>query len=119
MPISSLIPAIISSIVESVADQPAPPPAAAAQQQGPAVGIVRTLPAESRHGTLSSAAIGSIVIDGKTLPLSPGAQIRNQANLIVMPTMVQQAVPVRYLVDPLGYVTRIWILTPAELAASL
>ncbi|HEX8989303.1 MAG TPA: hypothetical protein VF816_15200 [Rhodocyclaceae bacterium] len=119
MPVTSLIPAIISSIIESASDQAAVPPAAAARPQGPVVGLVRTLPADSLRGTMSAAAIGSVQIDGKTLPMSPAAQIRNEANLIVMPTAVQQAVKVRYTVDSLGYVTRIWILTPAELAASL
>ena len=117
MPLPPLIPAIIGSIIESVVDAP-PPAAAAAQQQGPAVGLVRTLPAESLSGTMTSAAIGAVQIDGRELPLSPAAQIRNEMNMIVMPTAIQQAMPVRYVVDGLGYVYRIWILTPAELAVS-
>ncbi|MGE5467476.1 MAG: hypothetical protein ACM3Y9_08640 [Ignavibacteria bacterium] len=117
MPIP-LIPAIVSSIIEGAADQAPPPAAAAAQQQGPAVGQVRALPADSRRGQMDSVILGSVQIDGKTLPLSPGAQIRNESNLIVLPTTIQQPRPVRYTVDALGYVSRIWILTPAELAAS-
>jgi hypothetical protein len=117
MPIP-LIPALISNIIGNAAEEAATAPPPAAQQQGPVVGALRTLPADSLTGTLSAAAIGSVQIDGKTWPLSPAAQIRNESNMIVLPNAIQQAVPVRYLVDTLGYVSRIWILTPAELAAS-
>jgi hypothetical protein len=113
-----LIPAIIGNMINDAADQAMLSSPAAPQQQGPAVGTLRTLPADSLRGQMTAAAIGSVQIDGKTLPLSPAAQIRNESNLIVLPTAIQQAVPVRYVVDGLGYVSRIWILTPAELAAS-
>lgn len=117
MPIP-LIPALIGNAINNAADEAMSAPQRPAQQQGPAVGVLRTLPADALLGTMSAAAVGSVQIDGKALPLSPAAQIRNEANLIVLPTSIQQAVPVRYLVDTLGYVSRIWILTPAELAAS-
>ncbi|HET7798044.1 MAG TPA: hypothetical protein VFK72_09185 [Nevskia sp.] len=117
MPIP-LLPSIIGSIIEGVVDQAPAPPAADVAQQQAIVGQVRTLPAGSLGGILNAAVIGSVQIDGKTLPLAPGAQIRNPANMIVLPTMIQQDVPVRYLVDGMGYVSRIWILSPAELAAS-
>lgn len=120
MPIP-LLTSIIGSIIESAVDQaaqaPAPPAADVAQQQA-IVGQVRTLPAGSLNGTMSSAAIGSVQIDGKILPLAPGAQIRSPSNMIVLPTTIQQDMPVRYLVDGMGYVFRIWILSPAELAVS-
>lgn len=115
MPLPPLIPAIISSVIESVANQaslpPAPPP-------GPAVGQVRALPAESKLGQMAPPWLGAVQIDGQVLPLSPAAQIRNQLNMIVVPSAVQQTVPVRYLIDASGAVWRVWILTPAELAAA-
>ncbi len=117
MPIP-LLPALLGNAINNAIDDAVSTPQRAPQQQGPVVGVLRTLPANSLRGTMSAAAIGSVQIDGKALPLSPAAQIRNEANMIVLPTSVQQAVPVRYLVDTLGYVSRIWILTPAELAAS-
>lgn len=115
MPVSSLIPAIIGSIIESAADGASAPPV---QPAGPAIGQVRTLPAESRLGQLAAAAIGTVQIDGQILTLAPGAQIRNESNMIVMPNAIEQPVLVRYVVDAMGFVSRIWILTPAELAAS-
>ncbi len=116
MPIP-LIPALIGDAINNALDEgmSAQPPAA---QQTVPVGLLRTLPPDSLRGQLSAAAIGNVQIDGKTLPLSPAGQIRNEANMIVLPTSITQTVPVRYIVDQLGYVTRVWILTPAELAAS-
>lgn len=111
-----LIPAIVGSIIESAVDQAATPQPV--QPPGPVVGVVRTLPADSLRGNMSAAAIGAVEIDGKMLPLSPAAQIRNEANMIVVPTTIQQTVAVRYIKDEMGNVLRIWILTPAELAAS-
>ena len=96
MPVTSLIPAIISSIIQGAADQGTL--VAPAQSSGPVVGLARTLPAESQCGVMGWSAVGSVQINGQVLPLSPAAQIRNQANLIVMPASVQQPVPVRYLV---------------------
>jgi hypothetical protein len=116
MPVPSLIPAIISSIIESAADQATLP--APVQSSGPLVGQLRTLPAESLPGIMAWSALGTVQINGQVLPLSPAAQIRSEMNMIVMPGSTQQPVPVRYLVDAMGYVSRVWILTPAELAAS-
>jgi hypothetical protein len=116
MPLPSLIPAIVSSIINSAADQitaaPVPPP-------GPAVGLLRTLPADSRVGMMAPpTTAGTVQIDGNIMALSPAAQIRSQMNLIVPPYSIQQPVVVRYLTDFTGAVWRVWILTPAELAAS-
>ncbi|MDD5250039.1 MAG: hypothetical protein PHY45_13710 [Rhodocyclaceae bacterium] len=116
MPVLSLIPAIIGSIIEGAADQATI--TTPVQSAGPVVGQLRTLPAASQLGEMASASIGVVQINGQMLPLAPGAQIRNEMNMIVMPTTIQKPVPVRYLVDAMGYVSRVWILTPAELAAS-
>ena len=58
-----------------------------------------------------------VVISGKTFPRSPGMQIRNQQNLIVMPATVQAKMPVRYQLDASGAVFRVWLLTRTEVAA--
>lgn len=81
----------------------------------PGMAIIRTLPPESQKGVMSSFGFGQVVIDGKLLPLSPGAQIRNELNMIVMPSMMQAGpVKVRYQTDPAGYVFRVWILSVTE-----
>ncbi len=116
MPVNSLIPAIIGSIIESAIDQatapPLPPP-------GPAVGIIRTLPATSMVGDMMPpTAMNTVEIDGRTLPMAPGVQFRNEQNFIIMPTTVQRPVRVRYQTESTGAVWRVWILTPAELVAA-
>lgn len=120
MPLPPLIPAIIGSIIDSAADkainQPPPPPVVPA---GPVVGMLRTLPANSLVGVMEPPMLGVVQISGQTLTLSPAAQIRDARNMLVMPTAVTAAVPVRFTVDPSGAVQRIWILTAAELEASL
>lgn len=115
MPVSSLIPAIVGSIIESVVDQASPPPPA---PPGPAVGIVRNLPANAKTGDMAPPLMGTVQIDGQIMPLSPAAQIRNQQNMIVMPGSIQQPARVRYLAEPSGAVWRVWMLTPAELAVA-
>jgi hypothetical protein len=117
MPIP-LLPAIVSSIIESVANNAGLPPAVIELQTGPVAGLTRTLPADALRGQMSGASIDTVQIDGRLLPLSPAARIRNEMNIITPPTMVQQTVPISYLVDGMGYVSSIWILSPAELAAS-
>ncbi len=111
MPINSIVPAIISTIVNAV--QNAPPPV-----QPPVAGLVRNLPADAVQGQMEPPQWGQVQIDGKVLALAPGIQIRNEQNLIVVPTAVQQAATVRYLTDPYGKVFRVWILSSAELAAA-
>ena len=48
--------------------------------------------------------------------LAPGAQIRDEANRIVVPSAVMPDSLVKYRVDPDGMVQRVWILTPQEAA---
>jgi len=50
--------------------------------------------------------------------LAPGAQIRDIHNRLVLPTAVAQPTVVKYQVDALGQVARVWILTAEEAAAS-
>ena len=115
MPVSSLIPAIIGSIIESAIENASLPPPT---PPGPAVGVFRNLPANAKVGEMAPPLMGTVQIDGQVLPLSPAAQIRNQQNMIVMPSMIQQSVRVRYQTEPSGAVWRVWMLTPAELAAA-
>ncbi len=116
MPIPSLVSAIVSSIVGSAVDEIT---AAAARPQGAPMAIVtpgRTVPANTLRGLMVVVGPMNAEIDGQAIALSPGVQIRNEANLIVMPTTLQQPVPVRYLTDPMGAVSRVWILSAQEAA---
>ncbi len=110
MPLDPITSAIISSVISSVVEgalTPAP--------VEPAMGIVRILPEETKTGKmLPPTQWGQVQIDGKTYALSPGAQIRNELNMIIMPMMVQAPSKVRYQTDFTGAVHRVWILSAAE-----
>jgi len=77
---------------------------------------VRPLPANGILGTFQPSALPKIVIDGQVCVLSAGAQIRNQKNLIVQTgTISGPDVKVLYTKDRQGQLSRIWILTDAEI----
>lgn len=64
--------------------------------------------------TLLSANVAKL--DDQTVRLAPGALIRDQRNVIVLPTMVPAGSVVRYQLDPQGMLGNAWILNPTELA---
>ena len=92
-----------------------PAPATAQPGQAPAS---RAFPADTRVGVFEIIAYPDAAIDGKPARLAAGAQIRNRSNLIVLPTTVTGRVAVRYRLDPSGQLSRVWILTPAEIEAA-
>ncbi|MGL5632269.1 MAG: hypothetical protein ACRDD3_07885 [Azovibrio sp.] len=107
--ISSIVNGILSAISEGMSAPAAMPP-----QQG----IVRPFQGETAVGTLvGPPEMGYVTIDEKRFLAAGGLQIRNEMNLIVMPVTVGRDLKVRYRLDPSGAVWRIWILTPAEIAA--
>lgn len=112
MPVPTVVSAIVSSVISSAVQSPAPEPVV------PVIAIARPLPAAAKKGLMLPPANGFVSIDGKELPLSPTAQFRSPQNLIVMPMSIQESVRVRYLTDASGAVYRVWLLTPAEIAAS-
>lgn len=57
-----------------------------------------------------------VSVNGLTLRLAPGAQIRDESNRLLVPTAVPAGAQVKYLLDDEGLVRRVWILTPAEAA---
>ena len=62
---------------------------------------------------------GAVEVKGAALLLSPGAQIRDTANRIVLPSHIRGEYTVRMLLDNSGQVHRVWILTPEEAAAPM
>ena len=78
---------------------------------------LRTIPQEAQAGTLRHVADMLIELDGKAGQLSPGAQIRDADNRLVLPTSLIERIEVRYLLDAGGLVHRVWILSPQERAA--
>ncbi len=74
---------------------------------------LRSIPADAKPGTMRHLQDMIVELDGKTVRLAPGAQIRDAANRLVLPTAVARKTPVKYLVDPSGMVHRVWLLSPA------
>jgi hypothetical protein len=112
MPLSSITSAIVSSILSAVGDAPATQPAVAP------TALVRSFPQNTLTGQLAGPPdMGYVRIDGKAMPAAPGLQIRNQMNIIVLPASIGADQPVRYQLEPMGGVWRIWLMTPAEVAA--
>ena len=77
---------------------------------------LRTIPKEAVLGELRHLEAMVVEIDGKPRSLSPGAQIRDPDNRLVLPASLMEKSKVRYLEDPQGQVHRVWILSGAEKA---
>ena len=77
---------------------------------------LRTVPPEAKRGTVSHVQDMLIELDGKPGRLSPGAQIRDTDNRLMLPVALPPKSDVKYLLDGAGNVHRIWILSAAESA---
>ena len=75
---------------------------------------LRTIPEQAKGGEMRHLQDMIVSIDGVVLRLAPGAQIRDQANRVVVPTAVPPGTQVKYLLDDAGLVRAVWILTPQE-----
>jgi hypothetical protein len=114
MPVDPITSAIVSSVVGSAIrdiSNASPPPSPV-----PAAGPPRVLPTGTQKGELSVFSPTSGAVDGRTMTLAPGVQIRDPFNMAVLPGMIRQPVPVRYLTDPSGAISRVWILSAQEAA---
>jgi hypothetical protein len=112
MPASTLIPAILSSIIGGIVDSA--PSQDVVVMEGPR----RTFPAESRTGTIAPLSFQEVLVDGEKVYLSVAAQVRSEDNRIVPPSSLDRPVRARYQLDATGAVHRVWILTPSEIASS-
>lgn len=77
---------------------------------------LRTIPAEAKRATLRHVQEMLVELDGKPARLSPGAQIRDTSNRLVLPTTVTDKTVVKYQLDSSGAVHRVWILSKEEAA---
>jgi hypothetical protein len=78
---------------------------------------VPPIPPESQRGIILSLGEMAVAIDNKAAQLAAGAQIRDQQNLIIVPTAIPQGGAwADYTVNSDGQVFRVWLLSPAELA---
>jgi hypothetical protein len=77
--------------------------------------VQRGFPANALRGEISFGQPPDVQVNGQAARLSPAARIRGTNNLLVMSgALVGQKAVVNYVVDPLGLVKDVWILTDAE-----
>jgi hypothetical protein len=115
MPLDPITSAIVSSIIGAAIDQisNAQAPSSAPMVM---VGVPRMLPEGTAKGQLAVSSPTSASINGQPMMMAPGVQIRDPFNMMVLPGMIQQPVPVRYQTDITGAINRVWILSAQEAA---
>ena len=78
---------------------------------------LRSVPPEAKRGVMRHLQDIVVQIDNSRARLSPGAQIRDIHNRLVLPTAIPPGSIVKYRADAQGLVSEVWILTPQEAAA--
>ncbi len=74
----------------------------------------RSFPMDSHVGNLTAFSFPQLTINGETMVLGAGGQIRDTNNLIIFPNNLNKTGKIRYQQDGMGYVSRIWFLSPEE-----
>ena len=79
---------------------------------------MRAFPQNTLRGAIVFSADRQLTLNGRATSLTPGARVRNQQNMIVMPdTLIGARWLVHYTMDMGGeQVREVWILTPEEAA---
>lgn len=75
---------------------------------------VRAIPGDAKRGEIRHVENMMVEIDRTPQRLAPGAQIRDAANRIVVPTALPAGAQVKYLLNEEGMVRQVWILTLEE-----
>ena len=76
---------------------------------------LRPIPEDAQIGVMRHLEVMTVEVDGQPQQLSPGAQIRDADNRIILPSALPPGSIVKYVRDPDGQIRRVWILTPDEL----
>jgi hypothetical protein len=77
----------------------------------------RTIPAEAKRGYLMHEREALVSVNGASARLAPGATIRDQRNLIIVPAaMPRGGAWADYVEDTNGQIVRVWLLTSDEQA---
>jgi hypothetical protein len=75
------------------------------------------IPEDARRGVIRHVKQMAVAVDDKIVQLAAGAQIRNQQNLIIVPTAIPpNGAWADYVLNQNGEIFRAWLLTPEELA---
>jgi hypothetical protein len=79
--------------------------------------LQRSFPATALRGEIMFGQPPELALNGQAARLSPAARIRGLNNMLVMSgSLVGQRVVVNYVIDPLGLVQDVWILSDGERA---
>ncbi|MCE7915044.1 MAG: hypothetical protein DYH15_10290 [Nitrosomonas sp. PRO4] len=78
----------------------------------------RNFPVDSKLGNLTAVSFPVFTINGVQYQMGAGGQIRGIDNLIILPSTANYIGLVRYQLDIMGNLHRIWILTPDEVKAA-
>jgi hypothetical protein len=81
-----------------------------------AVAQVRQIPDDAKRGNIVHIQDIMVKVDGQPMRLSAGAQIRSRDNLIIVPMSLPSGALVKYTLDGMGQIHRVWLLTPEEAA---
>ena len=81
-----------------------------------ALAQLRPIPADAKRGQMRHLEAMLVEVNGERMQLAPGAQIRDRANMLVLPGALPPGSLVKYTRDPQGQIARVWILTPQEAA---
>lgn len=74
----------------------------------------RILPPGAQVGEINGLNYPDVKIDGEIYRLGPGARVYDTSNRMIMPTQLPQSAKVFYLLDPAGFLLKIWLPTPDE-----
>ncbi|MBY0500017.1 MAG: hypothetical protein K2P74_10485 [Nitrosomonas sp.] len=74
----------------------------------------RKFPVNSQLGNLTAVSFPLFVINNQQMQMGPGGQIRGIDNLIILPNAANYVGFIRYQLDIMGNLHRVWILTPDE-----
>src|SRR5260221_7261579 len=75
------------------------------------------VPEESGRGVIRHIKQMAVAVDEKVVQLAAGAQVRNQQNLIIVPTAIPpNGAWADYILNGDGEIFRVWLLTPEEVA---
>jgi len=77
---------------------------------------LRTVPAHAVRAQMWHLQDRLVQIDKARVLLSPGAQIRDADNRLIVPGAIPPGSIVKFVPDAMGYVHRVWILSPREAA---
>lgn len=74
----------------------------------------RKFPPNSQLGSLTAVAFPHFTINGQQMTMGAGGQIRGIDNMIILPSTANYIGLIRFQLDTMGNLHRVWILTPDE-----